>query len=218
MELEINQPVHLDLPRVPFPMKDIYRRIGMPVLEVKKHSGVSRLLNEALEIAEPLIRPRGTYLFLQNAAESGETVKFKNSLFEIHSRQVAKLLDGCSYSVLFMTTIGESLEERALELSKTSDVTLGFLLDAVASETADAAADYLHRQHIPNLAGGSCKITPRFSAGYGDWPITAQKDILELCQGRKIGISVTKTSLMIPRKSVSAVFGLKKHRKIAIKS
>ncbi|MFC1568759.1 vitamin B12 dependent-methionine synthase activation domain-containing protein [bacterium] len=209
MNIDYNKPIHVDLPLVPFPMKDIYRRLQMPQNEVEKHEGVAQLLDEALEISKPLIRPKGGYLFLEKISDSRDTVKFKDSSFEIQSPQVAKLLKSSAIAVIFMTTIGKDLENKAHELSQQGDVTIGFMLDAIASETADAVADYLHRQYIAGQVGEEYETTPRFSAGYGDWPITVQSDILQLCNGGKIGISVTESSLMIPRKSVSAVFGLK---------
>jgi len=210
MNLNINKSMYLDLPSIPFPMKDIYRRIGMPDHAVKKHAGVSRLLDEALTIASPLIHPKGAYIFLKNRHEFSESLQFVNCSFMIQSRQVSKLLNSCDHAVLFMTTIGDALETRANDLSRKGDVTLGYILDAIASETADAVADYMHRQYIQDIVAGEYAVTPRFSAGYGDWPITVQQNILKLCRGDRIGIHVTETSLMIPRKSVSAVFGLKK--------
>ena len=53
-------------------------------------------------------------------------------------------------------------------------------------------------------------MTPRFSPGYGDWELSAQKDILRVCGGNQIGISVSDNFMMSPQKSVSAVFGLVK--------
>jgi len=54
--------------------------------------------------------------------------------------------------------------------------------------------------------------TPRFSPGYGDWPITEQSRIIRLLDGqRQIGLNVTKDSLMVPRKSITAVIGISDH-------
>ena len=210
MPLNFSQSFQLDLPEIPFPMKDIYRRIGMPENEVAQHSGVKQALEEALKIARPLIVPRGSYRFLTISRRSGNTLEFTDSPFIIRSSQVVKLLEPCPVAAFFMVTIGQSLEEKAHELTTQRDVTLGFMLDAIASETADAAADLLHRKIISNLAGrDGYQVTARFSPGYGDWPVTVQPDMLKICDGGKIGISVTESCLMIPRKSVSAVFGLK---------
>lgn len=211
MHIDYGTPVQLELPRIPFPMKEIYKRLQMPQDAVKAHEGVSQFLDEALTLAGPLIQPRGVYVILEKTSDSENMVTFRQSAFQIQSRQVARLLRTSPVTVIFMTTIGQSLEDKAHELSQQGDVTLGFMLDAIASETTDAVADYLHREYIRQIAvQAGYTVTPRFSAGYGDWPITVQGDILEVCEGHRIGISVTETSLMLPRKSVSAVFGWKK--------
>ncbi len=50
----------------------------------------------------------------------------------------------------------------------------------------------------------------RFSPGYGDCPLSAQRSIVNsvLNATRLIGLTVTPTSLLIPTKSVTAVIGL----------
>jgi cobalamin-dependent methionine synthase I len=210
MSLDFSQSFQPDLPEIPFPMKDIYRRIGMPEVEVARHSGVKQALEEALKIARSLIAPRGSYRFLAVRHRSVNTLEFANSPFILRSRQVVKLLESCQAAAFFMVTIGQSLENKVHELTRQRDVTVGFMLDAIASETADAAADLLHRKIIRDLAiSDGYQVTARFSPGYGDWPITVQPDVLKICDGEKIGISVTESCMMIPRKSVSAVFGLK---------
>ncbi len=190
-------------------MADIYRRMGMPEQEVAAHEGVAQTLQEALEIARPRIAPRAVY-HIMRIKETGPPVRFEDSEFTIGSLQVAKLLKGCAFAAIFMSTIGPELEKASLEASDSGDITLSFILDAVASETADAVANDFHRRVIKEMAEErGYSVTPRFSPGYGDWPITVQPAIHALCRGERIGIALTSTSLMIPRKSVSAVFGLK---------
>ena len=49
----------------------------------------------------------------------------------------------------------------------------------------------------------------RYSPGYGDLDIRVNKDILNLLNAhRKIGVTVTDTGIMIPRKSVVALIGI----------
>ena len=48
----------------------------------------------------------------------------------------------------------------------------------------------------------------RFSPGYGDWDVHAQPDLLRLTQAETIGISLTESFMLRPRKSVTAVIGL----------
>jgi cobalamin-dependent methionine synthase I len=78
-----------------------------------------------------------------------------------------------------------------------------FVCDGVASALAEAAADEAERIF---LEGGGHR--PRFSPGYGDLPLTIQRDVLSLCDAeRLLGIRLTDTLLMIPTKSITAIIG-----------
>ena len=51
-------------------------------------------------------------------------------------------------------------------------------------------------------------LTGRYSPGYGDWPIAVQPRLAAVLDTpRRIGLYVTDTFLMLPRKSVTAVLG-----------
>jgi cobalamin-dependent methionine synthase I len=112
--------------------------------------------------------------------------------------------------IIFMVTLGPGLERMVERMMEKNEPTRGFILDAIGSETADQAADLMHHHILKDLAGKQGRsITPRYSPGYGDWPVTVQPDLCELCSGEKIGIRITEFCMMIPRKSVSAVLGFK---------
>ena len=52
-------------------------------------------------------------------------------------------------------------------------------------------------------------LTDRFSPGYGDLPITEQPKFFSLLDmTRRIGVSLTPTTIMVPRKSVTAIMGI----------
>ena len=49
----------------------------------------------------------------------------------------------------------------------------------------------------------------RFSPGYGDLPLETQRPLLQILDsGRRAGIVLSDTMLMIPSKSVSAIIGV----------
>ena len=55
-------------------------------------------------------------------------------------------------------------------------------------------------------------LTTRYSPGYGDLPITVQKQFLTMLNtSRTIGLTVSESGIMIPRKSVSAIIGISDH-------
>ena len=70
----------------------------------------------------------------------------------------------------------------------------------------DIAEDEIRRE----LAEGET-LVPRYSPGFGDFPLSAQREILSVLDAaRAIGVSLTDTLLMVPSKSVSAVIGVKR--------
>ena len=59
------------------------------------------------------------------------------------------------------------------------------------------------------LAPGE-RLIMRFSPGYGDWALSAQRELLRMLDAsRTVGVSLTDTMLMVPSKSVSAVIGVR---------
>lgn len=87
--------------------------------------------------------------------------------------------------------------------------------DAVIYQAAAAAMVeiLLRRGQRTHPAGrqrsAACTVGPRFSPGYGDFPIAHQRDFSRLLDTpRKIGLTVTESCLLAPIKSVTAVIGL----------
>lgn len=194
---------------IPIPVKQVLRRLGYPPGVNRVEGDMRLLVQKAFDMAPDLIVPKAVFRILDVQNQSGDRVIFQNHTICIENDKVARLLRHSSKVVFFMVTIGSSLEKALQSLLEHGDVTEGAALDAIGSETADAVADYVHHVAISNLASqNSYKITPRFSPGYGEWALTIQRDILDLCEGHRIGISLTGSCLMQPRKSVSAVFGL----------
>ena len=81
------------------------------------------------------------------------------------------------------------------------------LLTLIKRDTASAIASRCDVTSVPKIKKAGYERTMRFSPGYGAWPLQAQEILLPLCEADKIGIKLTDTDIMIPRKSVSAVIG-----------
>ena len=52
-------------------------------------------------------------------------------------------------------------------------------------------------------------LSPPFSPGYGDAPLSCQGALLSWLEARRIGISLTAGGLMLPEKSVTALMALR---------
>jgi hypothetical protein len=204
-----NKPVALELPNVGIPRGEVLKRLGYPTASVDLQEPIRSLFEDALREAASLMRPKAAYRALRVEDNDGNAVRFQGTEFFIESRQVAKLLASAKAAVCFAVTVGSELDETISGRMRKGDLLAATILDAIGSETADAAADELHWKIILRRAeNADHSVTARFSPGYGDWPLTIQKDLINICGGSLIGITVTPSFLMIPRKSVSAVFGL----------
>jgi cobalamin-dependent methionine synthase I len=83
------------------------------------------------------------------------------------------------------------------------------IADAVGGECADAAMDFLQKQASAELARQGMRMAEfRFSPGYGDWTLEAQKFFFEILPMEEMGIRLHESMLMIPEKSVTATAGI----------
>ena len=119
---------------------------------------------------------------------------------------------------LFITTAGEGVRARAEELKQKGEYLLCHSLQALAVETAEAAAEWLHRKlracwgfaDPPSLSltdlFQSRYQGKRYSFGYPACPeLSDQAKLFALLDGRKIGVELTEGFMMDPEASVSAI-------------
>ena len=123
-------------------------------------------------------------------------------------KDIEKHLEGAAQAILFAVTLGAS-SERALLAWEKKDLSRAIMLDAALSAEVEAAVDAYERNLVSEAQKDGFYTNWRFSPGYGDLPLTLQKTVGEVLDfPRTIGVTVTDHSLMIPRKTVTAIVGL----------
>lgn len=123
---------------------------------------------------------------------------------EVQSSDLSKNLQGCKEAFVFGVTLGISVDRFLNKLSLTSPAN-HFIADAFASAYAEAAAD-----KAESIIKGNILCIPRFSPGYGDLELSFQIKLLEVISAQKLlGISLNKSLLMSPMKSITAIMGIK---------
>ena len=79
------------------------------------------------------------------------------------------------------------------------------VMDAAASALVEETCDHL-QESLP-----FSHLTFRFSPGYGDVPLSLQKQLLKVLDaGKRIGLTLTPSMLMVPQKSISGIVGIGK--------
>lgn len=119
------------------------------------------------------------------------------------SKDLMKNLKDCTQIIVFAATIGIELDRLIAKYSRISPVK-ALIFQAIGAERIEALCDTFSEDVT---AGKNTK--PRFSAGYGDFPLEAQKDIFAVLEpNRKIGLVLNNSLLMSPSKSVTAIIGI----------
>lgn len=121
---------------------------------------------------------------------------------------IAAHLRGAEKVVLMAATLGHGCDRTYLSL-QTKSITDAMCFNAASVALVEAAADRCQREIAEKYRAEGYHINARYSPGYGDFPLDAQPELLKLLNAEKrLGITLTESCLMLPRKSVTAVLGL----------
>ena len=126
----------------------------------------------------------------------------------LEGEDIMRHLDGAEKCALMAATLGHRCDREALRLEARS------LADAVSYNAAsvsliEAVSDRCQREIGAAAARLGLYVNGRYSPGYGDLPLSTQRGLLRLLGAEeRLGITLTEGSLMLPRKSVTAILGL----------
>lgn len=173
---------------------DVLRLLGYPPGRRPPAPTAARL-DVVLDEARHLVRARGAWQELDPRA-CGEL-------------QLDRIpADGL---VIGLATVGAELEGRASQCLQAGDSLGALLFDAAGSAAAEEAADRLGALVVAELAGQeardsllpAARLSCRISPGYGRWHLPAQRPLFARLPHAELGVTLTPSLLMSPRKSVS---------------
>lgn len=124
----------------------------------------------------------------------------------LRGQDIALHLTGCKQAVVFAATLSAPVDT-LIRRAESSDMMQALMYDAAAGAAIEAVCNGLEQELKRTL--DYPYFTARFSAGYGDFPLNQQKDLIALLDAtRKIGLTVTPQHTLLPMKSVTAIIGL----------
>lgn len=109
---------------------------------------------------------------------------------------------------LFVSTAGAEITEYSKNLTKTGDPLSGFIFDVLGSVTVEKAADKILQSLETEMQKSGLKISDSFSPGYCEWSVSEQQKLFSLLPENFCGVSLSKSSLMWPLKSVSGMVAI----------
>lgn len=121
---------------------------------------------------------------------------------------VKQLLAPCREAVVMAVTLGPALEQR-IARREVTNMADAVILDACASTAVENVCDNFEADLREQVEEEGLFLTDRYSPGYGDLPLESQRALCAaLDTQRRIGLTVTPSLILIPRKAVTAILGL----------
>ncbi len=160
---------------------------------------IDRNIDRAISICLEKITPRS---IIKKYALVKEPLSLKGA-----NNDIAQHLEDCNEVYILGATVGFEIEKTVNKLMNENPL-LGVIVDSASicaiESYCDDLCEELQRQN-------SKQLTWRFSCGYGDFPLSQQKDFVRLLETQKrIGVFINEDSFMMtPQKSVTAIVGIK---------
>jgi len=185
------------------------RKEALRYLGLGKHEPdpeTERLLEECIRETEKAADLRHLIREYPLTIEDDGTID--GGCFRVKSANLKKNLSGCDSVLVMAVTVGAEVDRLLARYGKLS-VAKAVVMQAVAAAMVEAYCNELNAMWKKEYLEKGLYLRPRFSPGYGDFPLSAQKQILDgLEAGKRIGITLTEGFLMLPSKSVTAVIGV----------
>lgn len=128
--------------------------------------------------------------------------------FQTCSRKLSKNLADCDELLVFAATLGTGADHLIRKYSRL-EMSRAVVMQAASAAMIEAYCDQVCGALKADYEARGRYLRPRFSPGYGDFPLACQPELLNALEaGKRIGIKLTDSLLMMPSKSVTAVMGI----------
>jgi hypothetical protein len=182
---------------VEFDERRIHRLIGYKKKSHEIKEPIKMLIAEEKKKLEYLLHPESIYTIL-DYDETNKHPVFKNA------EKVA----------LCLCTVGPDLEEEIHQLMGKNEMVRALILDSLGSEAAEEVAIQSDRKLTDIAREMNLWPSKRYSPGYGKWDVKEQQYIFQVLPGKDIGVTLTESCMMVPRKSISFRINFYKHKKL----
>jgi len=195
---------------IPLKLKtsELLRREGIrehsrPRPEIK--SIISELLTSVDR--EQLIKPAIAYQIYPIDAVRVNQV-FLGDNISLTSSLLTSVLTGAEELAAVVCTIGRKLEKKVTAYFRKKEPVRGLLLDGIGSAAVDSLIQEVCKIVIGEALSRGYQASSPLSPGMSGFPISEQWPLFQLVPAAGIGVSLTPSGIMVPKKSASMVIGL----------
>ncbi len=166
-------------------------------------------IKEKLTQAQPVMKIKAGFLWLENepVIVDQDAITLAQLSFSPGSI-ITSSLNGIQSILIFTATLGEDFDEWSRDFFRDSDPFFGYVADTIGSVYVESAVDRLADGISGLFSSQNLGISNRYSPGYCGWDVKEQKKLFSLLPDKFCGISLTKSMMMKPLKSVSGILGV----------
>jgi hypothetical protein len=126
----------------------------------------------------------------------------------VHDPLLPSLLPRAKELAVAVCTIGPKLEKQVTDYTSRGEPLRGTLLDGIGSAAVDSLTEEVCKFIANEASSRGYEASSPINPGMPGLPITEQWQLLKLVPAGEIGVSLTSSGIMVPRKSVSMVMGI----------
>lgn len=195
----------LDAPAVPVRMilrLQRYRDTSKAPRKVRE--AAEKAVMEAHELADPRVFLwRGTL----SGVDADGTITLSGG-HQFHSPTFARLLADSSELCALLLTLGDGIEDSSRKSLDNDRLLEGLMMDTCGWATISLSLRAARRKiaELENFQG--CRLTSALAPGYLDWPLAELETLFDLFAGESLPVALNEFQTMLPRKSISSVFGV----------
>ena len=190
--------------KVTAPYEEVCRYLGYKK-GVRPEPEADALIRTCTARVEQVAEPRTVSTVLPLTFREGNEMEL--GPIRVKSAALRRNLLGCEEVILFAATLGLEVD-RLIARAGAGRVAEGAIYQAAGAALIEEVCDTANDALRAESEAEGWYLRPRFSPGYGDFPIACQPEIARLLRTpERIGLTVTDSMLLVPVKSVTAVIG-----------
>ena len=200
-------PVVRDIP-LSLKTAEVLRRQGLRK-GAKVRPEIGDLIRELLSSLKKsrLLEPTAAYEYYAVRSMSGSQISMEGDR-AIHGQLLPAIFPEAKELAPVVITIGPELEKQVTDYSRSGETLRGMILDGIGSAAVDSLVLEVLRLIDSESSSRGYQMSSPVNPGMAGFPLTEQWNLLGLVNANEIGVRLTASGVLVPRKSSSMVIGI----------
>lgn len=183
---------------------EILRYLGV---KNNREESMLPLVHNIKEEIKKVVRFRFVYN-IYSIVQEPDGVMLKDKGVLLPGKDIKNHLKNSSKCIVLGATLGIGVD-RKINYFQKHDMVKAIIANAASTVFIEEGCDYVESLIKEEFCSSNEDLTWRYSPGYGDLSLDVQGELLKLLQeNRHIGLYLSESNMLIPKKSVTAIIGV----------